>query len=328
MEKPRILIIDDDANLRKTLADILRVRGYEPFTARNGAEGIGLLKETRVNLVLIDLGLLDIPGIDILLQVKSDFPATEAIILTGNATLDSAMEATNRGAFSYLVKPYEIEQLLLNIRRAIEKQQAENDLRENELLLKMLLNTLPSGVIIVDPETHTITDANETAVEMIGARKEEIVGKICHRFICPAEEGKCPVTDLGLTIESSDRELLNAKGESISIVKTVASLKFDGRNYLVENFIDITERKRLERERESLITELREALARIRTLSGMLPICAACKKIRDDKGYWNQLESYISNHSDVLFSHGLCPDCAGKAMRELDELTASTRKGR
>jgi CheY-like chemotaxis protein len=72
--------------------------------------------------------------------------------------------------------------------------------------------------------------------------------------------------------------------------------------------------------REKLIFELREALARIKTLSGMLPICAACKKIRDDKGYWNQLEVYFSEHADVLFSHCLCPDCADRAVKDFDEL--------
>lgn len=62
-------------------------------------------------------------------------------------------------------------------------------------------------------------------------------------------------------------------------------------------------------EREKLINELQEALANIKTLTGLLPICASCKKIRDDQGYWNQIESYIEEHSEVQFSHGLCPDC-------------------
>lgn len=73
---------------------------------------------------------------------------------------------------------------------------------------------------------------------------------------------------------------------------------------------EITERKTLEKEREVLITELQEALAQVKTLSGFLPICAACKKIRDDKGYWNQIEAYLSTRSDVQFSHSICPDCA------------------
>lgn len=69
------------------------------------------------------------------------------------------------------------------------------------------------------------------------------------------------------------------------------------------------ERKRLEQEKEKLIEELKAALAKVKTLSGMLPICAACKNIRDDEGYWHQIESYISEHSETEFSHGLCPEC-------------------
>jgi methyl-accepting chemotaxis protein len=78
----------------------------------------------------------------------------------------------------------------------------------------------------------------------------------------------------------------------------------------------IEKRKHREDEREELIAELREALAKVRTLSGMLPICASCKKIRDDKGYWTQIESYVRDHSEAEFSHGLCPECAKKLYPE------------
>ncbi len=61
---------------------------------------------------------------------------------------------------------------------------------------------------------------------------------------------------------------------------------------------------------QELITQLQEALAKVKTLGGLLPICASCKKIRDDQGYWNQLEAYFLTHSEIEFSHGLCPDCA------------------
>jgi hypothetical protein len=73
---------------------------------------------------------------------------------------------------------------------------------------------------------------------------------------------------------------------------------------------DISERRLVQQEREKLIRELQEALAKIRVLSGFIPICAGCKKIRDDQGYWNQLEAYIQSHSEAQFSHGVCPDCA------------------
>ena len=70
--------------------------------------------------------------------------------------------------------------------------------------------------------------------------------------------------------------------------------------------------KRAEEERDVLVRQLQDALANIKTLHGLLPICSSCKKIRDDHGYWNQLETYIAAHSDVEFTHGLCPECVQK----------------
>jgi PAS domain S-box-containing protein len=75
---------------------------------------------------------------------------------------------------------------------------------------------------------------------------------------------------------------------------------------------DITERERVRREREKLITELQAALAKVKTLKGLLPICAWCKKVRDDQGYWQQIEAYVRDHSQADFSHGICPSCAQK----------------
>ena len=85
---------------------------------------------------------------------------------------------------------------------------------------------------------------------------------------------------------------------------------------------EITERKRVELERVRLIGELQQTLAEVKQLSGLLPICAGCKKIRDDHGYWKQIESYIAAHSQATFTHGLCPECGRKYFPGL-ELPAS-----
>ena len=89
---------------------------------------------------------------------------------------------------------------------------------------------------------------------------------------------------------------------------------FDSMPHTVERTLRdwrlMQERKQAEEERENLILELQEALANVKKLSGLIPICSSCKKIRDDKGYWNQLEKYLLEHSDATLSHGLCPDCA------------------
>lgn len=79
---------------------------------------------------------------------------------------------------------------------------------------------------------------------------------------------------------------------------------------------EITERKRTEEERERMIAELQKALSEIKQLSGLLPICAACKKIRNDAGYWEQVESYFSTHTDVKFTHGICPSCVEELYSE------------
>jgi len=84
--------------------------------------------------------------------------------------------------------------------------------------------------------------------------------------------------------------------------------------------IELTERKKGEEEKEQLINELKYAFANIKTLSEMLPICSYCKKIRDDKGYWKQVEVYITEHTDTLFSHGMCPECGKKAYEEFEKL--------
>lgn len=93
-----------------------------------------------------------------------------------------------------------------------------------------------------------------------------------------------------------------------------ATRQLSGKNAQLKQ--EIAERKELEQEREKLIAQLQEALTQVKTLSGFLPICASCKKIRDDSGYWKQIETYLAAHADVTFSHGLCPDCAKKLYGE------------
>ncbi len=143
---PRLLVVDDDANLRKTLADILRLKGYQVLVAETGAQGVAQAAGAFVNVALIDLKLPDLPGIEVMERIKRATPLTEAIILTGHASLDTAVEATNKGAISYLIKPYEVERLLRHIQRALERQQAQQEI----LRLASFPRMNPNPVIEVD----------------------------------------------------------------------------------------------------------------------------------------------------------------------------------
>ncbi len=101
----------------------------------------------------------------------------------------------------------------------------------------------------------------------------------------------------------------------------VRAVREGAQDYLVKGRVDgsiLVRSMRYAIERGRLIAELQDALGKVRTLSGLLPICACCKKIRDDKGYWNQIESYIQKHSDAEFSHGICPDCFKALYPEID----------
>jgi two-component system, cell cycle response regulator len=136
MERPTLLIIDDDPSLSKTLADILRAKGYKTLTTKDGEHGLVTLLEQSVDLVLLDLGLPGVSGLEVLGMIQDHFPQVCVIVLTGQATIDSAIEATNNGAFSYLLKPYEIDKLINHIRRGLEMQQARKEISRYQVELE------------------------------------------------------------------------------------------------------------------------------------------------------------------------------------------------
>jgi PAS domain S-box-containing protein len=121
-------------------------------------------------------------------------------------------------------------------------------LHESESRLRAILDRMPTGVLLIDAADHTIVDANPVACEMIGAEEGQVVGSVCHQFICPSERGKCPVTDLGKEVDNAERVLLKANGANMPVLKTVVPLTIDGRELLLEVFVDISERKRAENE--------------------------------------------------------------------------------
>jgi len=126
-----------------------------------------------------------------------------------------------------------------------ERGRAEEALRGSEQRLQDILNSILAGIFIVDPETHLILDINESAARHVGLPKSEIVGKLCHQFVCPAECGKCPVTDLKQTVDQSERVLLKSDGTSIPIIKSVTEEIFQGHTCLIESFVDITQQKQV-----------------------------------------------------------------------------------
>ncbi len=123
------------------------------------------------------------------------------------------------------------------------------ELEEIETRSRAILKAVQAGIMIIDPETHTIVDANKAALDMIGLPLKGVVGRKCHSFTCPAEEGKCPITDKGQKLDNSKRELLTAYGKRIPILKTAVTISLGGREHLLESFVDIS---KLEKALDSL----------------------------------------------------------------------------
>ncbi len=199
METIKILVTDDDSNVLLLETMLLEEEGYEVFQAGSGKECLSAALEHRPDIILLDVMLPDMTGLEVCRKIKEDEALRDTfVILVSGILVSSEFQADGleTGADGYMTKPIDNAEFLARVRSVVRIKRTEGALREKE------------------------------------------------------------------------------------------------------------------REQAALISELHNALGEIKTLKGFLPICVSCKKIRDDQGYWNQLEAYISDHSDAVLTHGVCPECA------------------
>ncbi len=127
-----------------------------------------------------------------------------------------------------------------------ERRRAEAALRESEQRFIFILDQLPTGILIIDETTKIIKDANSVALKIIGMPQHEVIGAECHRFVCPVEKGECPMIDLSRQTDKSRRMVIKSGGHDVPILKSVCRIRLDGKPHLLESFIDISEKERLE----------------------------------------------------------------------------------
>ncbi len=207
-ECSRILVTDDNQDVLLLTRMVLEDEGYEVFEAVTGKECLECVRERRPDVVLLDVMLPDMTGIEVCRQIKADplLSATFVILVSGvRVSSDYQADGLNVGADGYLIKPITNRELVARVQSMMRIKRAEDALRQKE------------------------------------------------------------------------------------------------------------------KEQDKLILELQDALMEIKTLTGFIPICASCKKIRDDAGYWNQLEAYISKHTEAVFTHSICPQCAEKYREEIED---------
>lgn len=193
-----VLYVEDEQTTRETVSAMLERQIGTVYRAADGKEGLSVFKARRPEIVITDIRMPVMDGLDMAREIKALAPRTHVIVTTAHNDTAFFLDAIDIGIDQYVLKPVDRDRLFTAIKKCQE------------------------------------------------------------------------ILSLERTIKFKDAE------------------------------------------QKRLIKELQKALASIKTLSGLIPICASCKKIRDDQGYWNQLEVYISEHSAAEFSHGICPDCAVK----------------
>ncbi|HEX3001033.1 MAG TPA: PAS domain S-box protein [Methanoregula sp.] len=129
-------------------------------------------------------------------------------------------------------------------------------------IFRTIFERIQTAILIVDPEAHEIVDANPLMESLTGLSRDQMLGRGCQGFVCPAKCGECPVTDLHNNILNIEREIINVKRERVPVLKTVARADFAGKEYLVESYVDITDHKKAEERQAALIAYLSESILR------------------------------------------------------------------
>jgi two-component system cell cycle sensor histidine kinase/response regulator CckA len=181
VEPLSVLVVDDDGHLLRTLSDILRRRGYSPLVASSGREGLDLASHSQrpPAIALVDLRLPDMDGLDVIGRLRTLSELTETVILTGHASVDSAVRALREHSCDYLVKPVPPDKLLSTIERAGERWQrrhAEEALRQSEERSRLLLEHISDAVLVLEPNL-VVRFANPASERVFGDRPTALVGR-------------------------------------------------------------------------------------------------------------------------------------------------------
>ena len=189
IDRLSVLMVDDDPQMLRTVSDILRFRGFNTIPARTGREALAALAAMDVPpaIALVDLKLPDMDGMDLVARLRSISPLLEVLILTGNASVESAVRALREHSYDYLLKPVAPDELVASVTRASERWQrrrAEAALEESELRLRRMFEGVGDAVFITD-EKQRISDANPAAVTLTSKSLDDLKDSVLHQILTP-----------------------------------------------------------------------------------------------------------------------------------------------
>lgn len=354
--RKKVLVVDNNKVILRLMTNFLEKNGYEVMAAENGLAGLEILESFRPDFMFIDLIMPKING-EKLCRIIRNMPehAHVGLIIVSAIAAESFIDFAAFGADACIAKgPFKgMQEHIIRVLEHLKKgEHAElrqrifggDTLFERQITKELLaaqkhfqisMDSMADGFLELSTEARIIY-ANRTTTEIFGKPEEKLLSSYFPDLL-PAESRH----ELIALLQEQEREEAGTGANmSLAVGDKFLYLKFvpfqdHNQRFTIVLVHDITKLKRTEQELlahkeqlEELVAkrtaelknkneELEKALAQVKTLSGLLPICAACKKIRDDNGYWNQIEAYIKKHSNAEFSHSICPDCAKKLYPEL-----------
>ncbi|HEY1662257.1 MAG TPA: PAS domain S-box protein [Verrucomicrobiae bacterium] len=317
----KVLVVEDSENDAQLLLEELRRKNFSPLHERvqTAAEMIAALERRSWDVVISDYVMPNFSAPNALLVLQEKKPGIPFIVVSGTYGEEAAVHMMKAGANDYIVKE-NLSRLAPAIEREIEaakSRRARLKAEENSRLLAAIVESTDDAIYATNMD-GSVASWNHAAEEIFGYRASEMISRSI-AVLFPRDK-RDELIDLMERLKKGghagiyESTRVRKDGQIIPVSTTVSPVKDADGNIVGSSAItrDITERKNADEERLQLIQQLTDALKQVKTLTGLLPICASCKRIRDDKGYWQQVEFYITSRTDAAFTHGICPECAEK----------------
>jgi PAS domain S-box-containing protein len=307
----RLLIVHDELVVARELEARLTTFGYEiTGIARSVREALAATPRTPPDLVLMNVALeRSTNGCSGAEELRRRW-AIPVIFVAAAADEPMLRRAGMTGPSGYVLEPYAERELRLNIEMALLQEAMKTQAHELEDRFFAVSIDL---LCFLDYRGY-FKRLNPAWERTLGFTRDELMSKPFIEFVHPDDRDRTlkqnrAVRDGNQALGFENRYV--CKDGSFRWLLWNASPDAD-RRVIYSVARDITDRKQAEEQRERMVSELRAALAEVRTLREILPICSYCKKIRDDENYWQTVEAYISRHTNATFSHGICPACYQK----------------
>ena len=312
-ERLTVLLVEDNPDDVRLFERTLLAAGpgWRLETAVRLSQALNRLLDGGIDAVLLDLSLPDARGLEAVTTLAREVPHIPIVVLTGLDDESIGLRAVEIGAQDYLVKGQVTGPLVARaLRYAIERKKTEQELRE----LNGALENAVSGIARLDGEGR-YQRVNRAYARLLTQEPAALLGRPWLDSVLLEDRAVAAAAYHQVLVDG--RAELEARllregqpwfyGAVVLIAAFDRQSRFAGHHCFIK---DVTRRRQAAEDRERLVQHLQEALANVKTLRGLLPICSECKRIRDDSGYWNQIDSYIRTHSDARVSQGVCPDCS------------------